>query len=261
MFRIIDRYIIRELILPFLLGLVVFTFLLMIQPLADYSEQLISKGVSWTIVVRVLVTLIPQALAITIPIALLIGLLIAFGRLSADRESVAFMACGISIYRLLRPVLFVAAVAWAATSWIMIDALPDANQSFREIVYGVITARAENEIKPRVFFEDFPNQILYIGDAPTTGGWRDVFLADTSNGRIVRKLVDTSLDPHFSSLEFISSAGSWKSDSRQFVVGAVRKGQPELAIIDPHHALVRLAGLVPWSRFEEAFGRFYRPIY
>jgi LPS export ABC transporter permease LptG/LPS export ABC transporter permease LptF len=180
MFRIIDRYIIRELILPFLLGLVVFTFLLMIQPLADYSEQLISKGVSWTIVVRVLVTLIPQALAITIPIALLIGLLIAFGRLSSDRESVAFMACGISIYRLLRPVLFVSALAWAATSWIMIDALPDANQSFREIVYGVITARAENEIKPRVFFEDFPNQILYIGDAPTTGGWRDVFLADTA---------------------------------------------------------------------------------
>jgi LPS export ABC transporter permease LptG/LPS export ABC transporter permease LptF len=180
MFRIIDRYIIRELILPFLLGLVVFTFLLMIQPLADYSEQLISKGVSWTVVVRVLVTLIPQALAITIPIALLIGLLIAFGRLSADRESVAFMACGISIYRLLRPVMFVSLAAWAATSWIMIDALPDANQAFREIVYGVITARAENEIKPRVFFEDFPNQILYIGDAPTTGGWRDVFLADTS---------------------------------------------------------------------------------
>ena len=75
MFRIIDRYIIRELILPFLMGLVVFTFLLMIQPLADYSEQLISKGVSWQIVAKVLVTLIPQALAVTIPIALLIGLL------------------------------------------------------------------------------------------------------------------------------------------------------------------------------------------
>ena len=67
MFRIIDRYIIRELILPFLLGLVVFTFLLMIQPLADYSEQLIAKGVSWDIVARVLVTLVPQALAVTIP--------------------------------------------------------------------------------------------------------------------------------------------------------------------------------------------------
>ncbi|HTL02410.1 MAG TPA: hypothetical protein VL243_09290, partial [Vicinamibacterales bacterium] len=59
-----------------------------------------------------------------------------------------------------------------------------------------------------------------------------LFVADASNGRIIRKLVDTSLDPHFSSLEFINSAGSWKSDSRQFVVGAVRKGVPELAILD-----------------------------
>ena len=123
MFRIIDRYIIRELILPSLMGLVVFTFLLMIQPLADYSEQLISKGVSWNIVAKVLVTLVPQALAITIPIALLIGLLIGFGRLSADRESVALLACGISIYRLMRPVMVVAVASWAVTSWVMLDAV------------------------------------------------------------------------------------------------------------------------------------------
>ena len=179
MFRIIDRYIIRELILPFLMGLVVFTFLLMIQPLADYSEQLISKGVSWNIVAKVLATLIPQALAVTIPIALLIGLLIGFGRLSSDRESVALLACGISIYRLMRPVMVVAVASWAVTSWVMLDAVPRANQTFREIVYGVISARAENEIKPRIFFEDFPNRILYIGDALGGGGWRQVFLADT----------------------------------------------------------------------------------
>jgi lipopolysaccharide export system permease protein len=85
MFRILDRYIIRELLLPFLIGLLVFTFLLLIQPLAEQGERLIAKGVSWHLVARVLLTLVPQALAVTIPIALLIGLLIAFGRLSADR--------------------------------------------------------------------------------------------------------------------------------------------------------------------------------
>ena len=180
MFGILDRYITRELILPFLLGLVVFTFLLMIQPLGDYSEQLIAKGVSWSIVVRVLGTLVPQALAVTIPIALLIGLLIGLGRLSADRETVAMQACGISLYRLLRPVLLLAMLAWAVTSYIMIEAVPTANQTFREIVFGIISARAENEIKPRVFFEDFPNRVLYVGDAPAGGGWRECFLADTS---------------------------------------------------------------------------------
>ena len=180
MFGILDRYIIRELILPFLLGLVVFTFLLILDPLANYSEQLIAKGVSWGIVARVLGTLVPQALAVTIPIALLIGLLIGLGRLSADRETVAMQACGISLFRLLRPVMALALAAWAVTSYIMIEAVPSANQTFREIVFGVITARAENEIKPRVFFEDFPNRVLYVGDAPSGGGWRECFLADTA---------------------------------------------------------------------------------
>jgi LPS export ABC transporter permease LptG/LPS export ABC transporter permease LptF len=182
MLRIVDRYIIRELLLPFLIGLLIFTFLLLIPPLADYGERLIAKGVSWQIVGRVLLTLVPQSLAVTIPIALLIGLLISFGRLSADRESVAFQACGISIFRLLRPVLLVAAVAWAATSYIMFVAVPSANQTFREIIYGIVSARAENEIKPRVFFEDFPNRVLYVRDTPPgTSGWTDVFLADTTN--------------------------------------------------------------------------------
>jgi LPS export ABC transporter permease LptG len=58
--------------------------------------------------------------------------------------------------------------------------VPAANQSFREIVYGVITQRVETEIKPRVFFEDFPNRVLYVGDTGPGGSWRDVFLADTS---------------------------------------------------------------------------------
>jgi LPS export ABC transporter permease LptG/LPS export ABC transporter permease LptF len=178
---LLDRYIVRELVLPFLLGLVIFTFLLMIDPLAQYSEQLIAKGVSWGTVARVLGTLVPQALAVTIPISLLMAMLMAFGRFSADRESVAMQACGISIYRLLRPVLLVAAVAWAATSYIMFVAMPTANQTFREIVYGIVSARAENEIKPRVFFEDFPNRVLYVRDGQPAGGWRDVFLADTTH--------------------------------------------------------------------------------
>src|SRR5262245_29631348 len=59
-----------------------------------------------------------------------------------------------------------------------------------------------------------------------------LYLADTANGQIIRKLVDTSFDPHFSSLQFINSAGSWKSDGKQFIVGAVRAGKPVLAIID-----------------------------
>ena len=60
----------------------------------------------------------------------------------------------------------------------------------------------------------------------------DLYLADTATGRIVRKLVDTALNSHFTSLQFIGSAGSWSPDSRQFVVGGVHAGKAVLAILD-----------------------------
>jgi hypothetical protein len=60
----------------------------------------------------------------------------------------------------------------------------------------------------------------------------NLYLAETATGRIVRKLVDTALDSHFTSLQFIGSAGSWSPDSRQFVVGGVSAGEAVLAILD-----------------------------
>ncbi len=60
----------------------------------------------------------------------------------------------------------------------------------------------------------------------------DLYLADATTGRIVRKLVDTALDSHFTSLQFIGSAGSWRPDSRQFVIGGVHAGKAVLAILD-----------------------------
>jgi|CXWL01.1.fsa_nt_gi LPS export ABC transporter permease LptG/LPS export ABC transporter permease LptF len=181
--RIIDRYIVREVLLPFLIFLGIFTFILIIPFLIQYAEAFIAKGVSGTIVFRVMATLLPQALALAIPSALLVGLLVAFGRLSADREFVALQACGIGLVRLLRPVGFVCLLGWAATSYVMLVALPDANQAFREITFSIVAARAEGEIKPRVFFDSFPNLVIYARDVPASGGWNDVFIADNRPGQ------------------------------------------------------------------------------
>jgi len=60
----------------------------------------------------------------------------------------------------------------------------------------------------------------------------DLYLAETATGRILRKLVDTARSAHFTSLQFIGSAGSWSPDSRQFVVGGVHAGKAVLAILD-----------------------------
>lgn len=179
MLRILDRYLVREVVLPFALALTVLTFILVLPPILTAGEEFIAKGVEWTVVARAMATLLPSSLSLTIPMAVLIGILVGFGRLSADREFVAMQACGVSLMRLLRPVLLLAVLGTAATAYEIIVALPNANQAYREIVFVLLASRVENNVKPRVFYEDFPNKVIYVRDLPATGGWRDVFLADT----------------------------------------------------------------------------------
>ena len=179
--RTLDRYVIREVLAPFALALLVLTFILIIPFIIQQAETMVAKGVPWPIVARTMVTLMPQALGLTIPMSLLVGLLVAFGRLSGDREVVAMQACGLSPLRLLRPAGLLAVAAWAATSWVMIRAIPDANQTFREITTRLVADRAESEVKPRIYFEDFPGFVVYVRDVPPDGGWSGVLAADTRN--------------------------------------------------------------------------------
>jgi LPS export ABC transporter permease LptG/LPS export ABC transporter permease LptF len=254
--RIIDRYVIREVLLPFVIALLVFTFILIVPSMMLYAEAFIAKGVPTSIVLRAMATLLPSSLALSIPSALLIALLIAFGRLSADREFVAMQACGISVARLLRPVGVISILGWVATSYVMLEALPDANQAFREITYKVLAQRAEGEVKPRVFFDEFPDLVLYVRDIPPAGGWNDVFMADNTPGRpqaiyLVRH-GRVILDPAKRKVEMIledgtrhvtNADGTYQvikfdrqvisvSPERAFPRGGPQKGDPEMTIAE-----------------------------
>src|SRR5689334_4517704 len=147
----------------------------------EQLEALVSKGVSWAVAVRILVTLLPQSLGLTIPMSLLVGILIGLGRMSGDREAVALLACGVSPYRLLRPLLALSLAAGAAHLYVMISAIPDANQTFRQLTYDVVSQQVENDVRPQVFFVNFPGWVIYVRDIPKTGGgWKDVMIADTT---------------------------------------------------------------------------------
>src|SRR5262249_44036906 len=180
--RILDRYVIRQVLMPFTLGLLVFTFLFIIPELMRYAEDYISKGAPTVVILRLVVALVPMALGLTIPMSLLLGLLVTFGRLSADREFVALQACGVSPLRLMRPVGFLAVLCAAITAYVLLVSVPDANQTFREITFNVIATQAEGEVKPRVFYDELPNIVLYVGEIPQTGGWHGDFNAGNWSG-------------------------------------------------------------------------------
>jgi LPS export ABC transporter permease LptG/LPS export ABC transporter permease LptF len=179
--RTLDRYVIRETVGPFLLALSVFTFVLAVRPMLDRAESLLAKGVPVGTVGFLLTLLLPQALGVTLPMAFLAGLLMAFGRLSGDRETVALLACGVNPLRLLRPALILALVGAGITLYVMVDLLPDSNQKFREITAQYLRQTAESDIKPQMFYTGFPGKVIVVRDTKSGGGWDGVFVADTSH--------------------------------------------------------------------------------
>jgi len=182
MFRTLDRYIVREVIPPAAIALAVFTLALELNPLGNIAEPLIARGADWTDIVRLMVALVPQSLGLTIPMSLLVGVLVAAARLSADREYVAAQACGISLYRLLRPVTALGVAGWAVSSYVMLVAAPAAVSNVRALGWRMLTTYVEDDIRPRVFLTGFRGRTIYIRDLSATG-WTDVFVSDETDGR------------------------------------------------------------------------------
>ena len=110
---IIFRYLFRELITPFFLGLSVFIFILIMSQILRLNELIIVYGVGIGTVLRLMFYLLIGFLAISIPIALLFSVLMVFGRLSSDSEITALKASGFSILQLAMPVLLFSVIVSA----------------------------------------------------------------------------------------------------------------------------------------------------
>lgn len=177
--KVLDRYVIRETIAPFLMALAVFTFLFAVRPMMDQAQVLLTKGVPVGTVIYLLANLLPQALGVTLPMALLIGLLMALGRLSADRETVALLACGVSLWRLVRPALILASVVTLATLWVMLEGIPTGNKAFIRVTLNLVAERSAQEIKPGQFYEGFPGKVIRVQSTTPDGRWQQVILAIT----------------------------------------------------------------------------------
>lgn len=178
---ILWRHVIRELLPPTALGFTVFTFLMLMRYLLEISQLWIQFGAELHMVLWAVVYSLPHIVVLTLPMGVLVGGLVAFGRMSADFEVVAFRALGLSLLQMVPPVLFFASIVWLLNSWLFMVAMPWGNKALRELQWETMTQRAfSQEVKPRVFHEDFPGLVLYIEDVVDQGNeWRGVFAART----------------------------------------------------------------------------------
>jgi LPS export ABC transporter permease LptF/LPS export ABC transporter permease LptG len=182
--RILDRYIVREVLRHALLGLIIFTFVLFVPKLVRLMELFVRHSGSGSQIALLFLCIIPSVLVFTIPMAVLVGVLLGLGRMSMDSEIIAITALGISRKRILLPVGIIAVLGAILTLMITAWLAPKSLRTFRDIEGDLLTSQISFAVQPRVFDERFPHMVLYINDVLASGThWNGVFLAEAGAER------------------------------------------------------------------------------
>jgi lipopolysaccharide export system permease protein len=181
--KILHRYLFREILVPFALGLGIFTFVLLLARLLKLVELVVNRGVPAAQVVQIFLLLLPAFLEVTVPMAMLLAILVAFGRLSADTEITAMRSSGVSLYQLIPPVATFVVLVTIATGALSCWARPWANRALRTAMWDIARSRATAGLKPQIFNDDFPGLIIYAEQI------------DTNADRLERVLIADDRDP------------------------------------------------------------------
>jgi len=159
-FKLFDRYILKEILAPFLVGLFAYTFVLLMNQILLVSEMFIERDIPLQVVLLLLIYLIPAMLSFSLPMSVLLGILSGLSRMSSDIEITALKTLGISYKRLVRPLLVFAFCIWILTSYMTLYAAPHAN----------------HKINPREFNETIPKTMLFVQDVTKDNVWKNIIV-------------------------------------------------------------------------------------
>ncbi|MBD3413576.1 MAG: LPS export ABC transporter permease LptG [Candidatus Aminicenantes bacterium] len=176
MLKLFDRYILKEILPPFLIGITAYTFVLLMNQILLLSEMFIARGVPAETVLSLLLYLVPSILAFTIPMSVLMGVLAGLSRLSSDVEITAFRTLGIGQGHILKPVLIFSICGWLVTSFFSLYLAPHANYKWIKTLSQSVKAEAQFSINPREFYDRVPQTAIFIQDIGDNGLWENIFV-------------------------------------------------------------------------------------
>jgi LPS export ABC transporter permease LptG/LPS export ABC transporter permease LptF len=182
--RILTRYILKEVLSHAFIGGALFTFVLFMRDLPHLLELVVRNSASLGTVVEIFLLTLPNMFTVTIPMAVLVGILLGLSRLAADSEITAMRAAGIGVWSFVGVVAIVSIIGWGVGMANSLYFAPRASRTTLRLEAELLNAQASYEVQRGVFYEDFKNYVLYVQDVrPASGAanWREIFLADLSD--------------------------------------------------------------------------------
>jgi lipopolysaccharide export system permease protein len=192
------RYVLFEHFGPFFFGLLVITFVLIIDFIPQVLDMVVGRDIPAVVVARLFAYNLAWMMALSIPMAVLVATLMAFGRFSADNEIVALKSSGVNILRLVTPVVAAALLLGGALVWFNNEVLPESNHSARILMGNVSRKRPTLRIKENVFIGDIPGYFLLVKwRDPRGDAIRDITIYDQRDERWPRTVTAQQGQMHF----------------------------------------------------------------
>ncbi len=179
--KILEKYILKENFKPFLVSLLVTTFVMIFDRLLDILDLIITKKPDVLTVLSIFGLSLPFMLALTIPMAVLLAAIMSFGRLATDNELIAFKSCGINIYTLIKPTVIAALILSVFMVYFNNQILPDSNHKLKMLMQKVAQRKPMTSIKPNVFLS-LKNFTLYA-NSKENNTLNGVLIYDFNNSR------------------------------------------------------------------------------
>jgi lipopolysaccharide export system permease protein len=181
--KIIHRYIFKEIASSFIIILFILTFVLLMGKILQIMDLMINKGISVFAIAKLIFFLLPSFMLFTIPIALLIAILIAMGRFSADNEITALKTSGISLMQIYYPVAIVSLITFIITIIVGYFLVPQSNFATKRLLFTIAQQNANIGIKEKVFNSDFKGFLLYAENIPVDKNYMEGVIV--SDNRII----------------------------------------------------------------------------
>lgn len=182
--KVIHRYILAEIWGPYLITLFTFTLVTLLHRFSRLADLVVAKGVPASLVGKLLLSLLPRFLEITLPAALLLAVLLALGRLGADSETTALRTAGVGMRGFLLPVLLLSLGTFLVTLTLGWSGIPWGQRILTESISRIISIRAGAGVDEHVFREVAPGVLLFPDRVSPEGtGMTGVLLSQRVEGQ------------------------------------------------------------------------------
>lgn len=174
--------------------------ILLMQNVWKYIDDLIGKGLEWTVIVEIAFYIIPTLVPLALPLAILLSSLMAFGKLGETYELTALKSAGISLYKIMRPLFITVCLIAVAAFFFSNHVIPYSNMKFKTLLYDIMNKKLALNIREGVFFNDIEGYSIKVNKKSNDGrDLEDVLIYDHSQRMGNTKVIKAARGSMYSS--------------------------------------------------------------